>query len=163
MAIINPPKVSATQQKIIDTLHPVARIKFARFIERVESETGWVVIISSAYRDYAKQAALDAKNEANADVGNSYHNYGLALDINLKKGKVQLMKVSAKSDWLNTGVVSIAKEMGLRWGGDYKNYYDPIHFDFGAKYPIETLKKLALAQFGNDPLKVKGNELKLAA
>lgn len=115
---------------IVETLHPKARRKFKEFISRVEKELGLRVIATSGYRTWEKQAELKKENDDNASAGDSSHNYGFALDINIldANGKNILKKASSDSDWINSGVVGIAKEMGFKWGGDFASYHDPIHF-----------------------------------
>lgn len=162
MAIISPPKLSTAQQDAVNELHPAVRDRFARLIGDIESKTDWKVTVTSAYRSYAEQAALKAQNASNASAGNSYHNFGMALDINLTKDKTTLRKASSKSDWEKSGVPQIARAAGFRWGGDFSNYHDPIHFDLGNKYSIEKLKQLAVAQFGSNPANVKGNQIKIS-
>ena len=47
--------------------------------------------------------------------------------------------------------------MGLFWGGDFKNYHDPVHFEMdkdGNKLFAQAKK-----QFGDDPYKIKGNQV----
>ena len=35
-----------------------------------------------------------------------------------------------RATWINTGLPDLAKNYGLRWGGEFSTGYDPIHFDF---------------------------------
>lgn len=117
-------------RNIVETLHPKARKDFKEFISKVEKKLGLQVIATSGYRTWAKQAELHRHNPSNATAGNSSHNYGFALDINVldKNGKNILRKSSSKSQWINSGIVPMAKKMGFKWGGDFSNYHDPIHF-----------------------------------
>ena len=114
----------------VETLHPLVRDNFKEFISRVEKELGLQIIATSGYRDYAKQAALHDENPNNAEAGKSDHNFGFALDINVLNAKGQniLGKSSTKDAWIKSGVVAIAKKMGLLWGGDFEGYHDPVHF-----------------------------------
>lgn len=60
------------------------------------------------------------------------HNYGLAIDFNPILPEIGMIK-SSYSDtmiWHTSGMVSIAEEIGLRWGGYFGNNWDPIHFDY---------------------------------
>lgn len=150
------------QEVFISNLHPSVQNKFRQLISAIEKETGYSVVVTSGYRSFQKQLGLKAQNASNASAGFSQHNYGLALDINLaRNGRIELNKQSDKKAWLDTGVVAIAKRLGFRWGGEsFNGYYDPVHFDTGA---IDT-KKLyakALAQFGNDPNKIIGNQVSI--
>ena len=103
---------------------------FITFINRVKKELGFDVIITQSYRSIAYQNKLHKENPKNAKGGFSAHNYGFAIDVNFtKNGKIILKKSSPKHEWLESGIIKIAKECGLRWGGEFTLYYDPIHFD----------------------------------
>ena len=69
---------------------------------------------------------------------------------------------SGKEVWEATGVPAIARELGIRWGGDFvgKESGDFVHFDKPLK-PMAELQQLAKNQFGNNVLTWKGNEIKL--
>jgi hypothetical protein len=98
-----------------------------------------------------------------ANPGNSFHNYGLALDIALESTTVKGLVYSFNksiSEWKQTGVIEISDALNLRWGG---NFNDQVHFDLGNKYTISTCKTLAQQTFGSDPTKVQGNKIPLVA
>lgn len=82
-------------------------------------------------------------------------------DINATNGTSYLRKASSKEAWEATGIPNIARDMGIRWGGDFKTYYDPVHFDLGNDYDVKHLKELAFEQFGTNWNDIKGNEIKL--
>ncbi len=129
----------------VERLHPKLRKKFSDFFNDVE-KLGYSVFITDAHRTATEQAGLNFQNSSNADVGLSDHEYGFAVDINIKKdGKIVLRKANSKQDWIKSGVVDIAKKHGFKWGGDFNNYHDPVHFynDFGI--PSPEMKKRLLA------------------
>ena len=91
-------------------------------------------------RTFAEQDKLyNAKPQVTkAKGGQSYHNYGLAIDIVLivdKDGNGSFETASwdvksdfdgdNQSDWME--VVAIFKRYGWEWGGDWK-FYDAPHF-----------------------------------
>jgi len=117
-------------KNIVETLHPKIVDEFKEFISRVEKELGLQIIATSGYRTWKEQAALNKTDSKNAEAGNSDHNYGFALDINVlnKDGKNILKKATSKKKWEDSGIVKMAKNMGFKWGGDFSNYHDPIHF-----------------------------------
>jgi hypothetical protein len=133
-------------KSIVEALHPKAVNRFKDFLSRVEKELGLKVIATSGYRTWERQAELKKENSSNASAGSSLHNYGLALDVNVldKNNKPLLKKASSKAEWEKSGIIRVAKDMGFKWGGDFKSYHDPVHFylDFA---PIEELKKNYLA------------------
>lgn len=147
----------AEQMAYLRKLNPKAKKTFRDFIKRVKKETGYRIIITSGYRTFAKQSELNKANSSNAKAGRSFHNYGMAIDINAVKGTKWLRKSSSRGAWVDSNIINIAKEMGLRWGGDFSGYYDPVHFDLGNKYSTSELLKKAEARFGTNPNNIKGN------
>lgn len=69
----------------------------------------------------------------NAKGGQSLHNYGLALDIVLiTNGKASWdtavdFDKDGTSDWME--VVTIFKQAGWKWGGDWTKFPDKPHFE----------------------------------
>lgn len=107
--------------------------KFVAFINEVESRTSYKVLITDGVRTYAQQAELHKKNPSNAKPGTSKHEKKNAIDLNLTKGGVIThRKATSKAEWEKTGVPAIAREMGFRWGGDFKSYHDPVHFEISS-------------------------------
>ena len=155
--------LSAKQENFIKDLHPQVQNKFRKLIDDIQKKTGWEMIITSGYRDFAKQASLKRQNPKNARAGYSEHNYGIALDMVAKKDGERLYKSSSKGKWLETGIPQIAKSMGFRWGGDFANYHDPVHFGLGHIYDTKKLLAQAEQRFGTDPNNIRGNEVSLIA
>jgi len=154
-------KLDASQQKFINELHYKLRVTFTRFIIEIQENTGWKVIITSGYRSFQKQIELQQEDDRNADPGRSHHNYGLGIDINLVKGDKILRKASPREEWEASGAINIAKALGFSWGGDFVNYYDPVHFDLKDVYPIDKLVENANQVANNDLTKVQGNKVPL--
>ena len=153
-------KFKVNNQKYINNLNKVAIPIFSNFLNDI-IKMGFAVYISSGYRDSAKQAQLKKDNPKNASAGFSTHEYGIALDLNLVKDGKWINKSSPLNDWINTGVVRLAKEKyNFRWGGDFTGYKDPIHFDMGKRYDINKLYAMAIKQYGSAE-KIQGNKLKL--
>lgn len=110
-------------------------------------------------RSFAEQDALYAQGRSvlntkvctNAKGGQSYHNYGLAVDIVIvldKDGDGKFESASwdtkldfdgdGKSDWQE--VVAIFKRYGWVWGGEWK-FVDAPHFEKSLGYSIVDLQK----------------------
>ncbi len=73
-----------------------------------------------------------------AKGGQSYHNYGLAIDFALKLDNGNVVwdldrddNNNGEADWME--VVAIAKDLGFEWGGDWTSFKDYPHLqmDFG--------------------------------
>jgi hypothetical protein len=165
--------ISQAQDKYIRELHPVAQNLFRAFIYNIEQNLPYKVQIHSGYRSYADQARIQKENQAYtpprpaANPGASFHNYGLALDIEIIEttGSKQSYSFNASVDqWKLTGVIEIANKFGLRWGGTFLgNQVDVVHFDLGNKYSIGQCKSIAENTYGSDPNKVQGNQIPLPA
>lgn len=107
--------------------------RFEHFVNDVENESGWKVKIISGLRSRDEQIQLKRDNPRNAAVNKSRHVMGRAVDINLYKRvgltTLWLKKNSSKASWRKTGVQRIANRYQLLWGGTYRNYHDPVHFE----------------------------------
>lgn len=86
----------------------------------------------------------------NAKGGQSYHNFGLAVDIVLlvdkdKNGTFESASWEdaidfdndSKPDWME--VVDIFKKYGWRWGGEFKSLKDKPHFEKTFGYTAQDL------------------------
>lgn len=149
------------QEKYIQTLHAKAQKKLRRFIDRVEKETDYNVIMTDAYRTFAEQQKEHLADPRNPAPGDSLHDFGFAIDINATDGMSYLRKSTSKEKWEASGIPQIARDMGIKWGGDYVSYYDPVHFDLSNDYDVKELKALAFAQFGTEWDKIQGNQIQL--
>lgn len=87
---------------------------------------------TSGLRTAAQQAAQHAanpKNPAPNPAKPDSHMQGRAMDCNYldATGKNVLNSKSTRDQW--SKVVEIYKVCGLRWGGNFSNYYDAVHVD----------------------------------
>jgi len=131
-------------QKTLDRiklLHPKLRDEADKIYDEIcKVLTGRAICrFSFTLRTFAEQDALFAQGRTKpgsivtkAKGGLSMHNYGLAIDIVLiVDGKTAVWDVKGdfdkdgKSDWME--VVTIFKQYGWEWGGDWK-FYDAPHF-----------------------------------
>ena len=149
-------------QKTIDRiklLHPKLREEAGQIYDEIcNALTGRAMCrFSFTLRTFAEQDALFAQGRTKpgsvvtkAKGGLSMHNYGLAIDIVLIiDGKTASWDVKGdydgdgKSDWME--VVTIFKQHGWEWGGDWK-FYDAPHFQKTFGKSVRDL--LALHQAG---------------
>ncbi len=164
---LDPQKFDSEQLEKLEILHDTAKPIFAQFVEEVEQKTGWKVWITSSYRTFAHQQRLKQENPKNATPGLSWHNYGFAIDINLKKDGQQIRKASSRREWEATGIKQIAEKYNLFWGIDIVGYHDPVHFDVSriikSRYNLKTadLQALAKKQFGSEWDRIEGNKIKI--
>lgn len=106
---------------LLGQLHPALQ-PFARALVAVARAHGLRVVVTSAYRDPAKQARLYARYKAGlspypaAAPGKSTHEQRLAFDI----------KLSDPRYYASLGQLWESVDRRFRWGGRFN---DPIHFD----------------------------------
>ncbi|MFF2496910.1 peptidoglycan-binding protein [Peribacillus sp. NPDC058075] len=124
-------------------INPVVKASALVMVERAYNE-GITVQISEGYRSLEEQAALygqgrvysyNGKNYSNlakpivtnAKPGQSYHNFGLAIDFFIvsEDGKRAIWTVNAK--WQR--VAAIGKDLGFEWGGDWSSFKDYPHLE----------------------------------
>jgi peptidoglycan L-alanyl-D-glutamate endopeptidase CwlK len=119
----------------IQTLHPkIRQAALDAYSESVkETPVGVHPVITQGLRSFAESDKLYAQGRttpgsivSNAKAGQSWHNYGLALDfVNLVNGKENW---NVDSNWMK--VVNIFKSHGFTWGGDFPgSFKDYPHFE----------------------------------
>jgi len=136
----------------IQELHPVVAKKKDELIRAV-AKKGITIVITDAFRSAEHQDKLYSKGRksegqivTNAKGGESYHNYGLAIDFAIKTKSGDIiwdMKYdgngNGKADWLE--VVEAAKKLGFEWGGDWPDFPDYPHLQIPFDLSIKDLKK----------------------
>ena len=119
-------------RSVVNKLHPNYRGRIAEFFSKIEDELGYTAYATSGYRTFKEQEALYKQNSNNAKAGYSSHNFGYAIDINVKdkNGNMFLKKADSSKKWRDSGVVPLSEKLGLSWGGDgnFGSYHDPVHF-----------------------------------
>ncbi|AIQ31607.1 hypothetical protein P40081_28285 [Paenibacillus sp. FSL P4-0081] len=158
----------------LGNLHPVLLAGATELIRRSYAR-GIPILITQGMRTIAEQNALYAQGRTkkgaivtNAKGGNSYHNYGLAIDyaLLLPDGKSVSWDMKRDgdgdkvADWQE--VAQEAKKLGFEWGGDWSSFKDYSHLQmtFGlttaelraGKHPTVQQVKDALSRInGGDP------------
>ncbi|WP_029269614.1 M15 family metallopeptidase [Virgibacillus alimentarius] len=141
-----------------EQLHPIVSEKMEELLDKAAKQNIHVVITETV-RTMEKQEELYAQGRSSegniityAQAGESYHNYGLAIDFAIENSQGDVIwdtsydgNNNGKSDWLE--VADIAKELGFEWGGDWPNFKDFPHLQMSFGLSIEELKK------GKRPLK----------
>jgi RHS repeat-associated protein len=130
--------------KEIPNLDPRVQVPAATFINAVNVELGLRITILQGYRSIQQQNTFYAQGRTapgpiitNARGGQSYHNYGLAIDVYLLNSHGNI-DFNAE---VPPAVISIAKSQGFEWGGDWRRFKDYPHFQmtFG-----QTVKQLMI-------------------
>lgn len=111
----------------LKALHPYFRDKIIQLIENCKKK-GIEISVVESYRTRAKQAEYFGmgKKYTRSAGGKSKHQYGLACDV------VPIVNDSARWEdkllWKKVGIEG--EKLGLRWGGRWRNPYDPAHFEW---------------------------------
>lgn len=137
-----PVKLDDITLKRIQLLHPKLRDEAMQIYAEISSNlTGRAMCrFTFTLRTFAEQSAIYAQGRTtagprvtNAKAGQSYHNYGLAVDIAMiVDGKTASW--DTRTDWDKDGTsdwmecVRVFKKYGWEWGGDWKSFKDLPHF-----------------------------------
>lgn len=135
--------VDARSEKNIITLLPEVQSLAREFVRRVNDAlpADLAVRIISGTRTWEEQDRLyrqafdkidndgdgriDEADErvTKAPAGYSNHNFGLAFDIGIFRGSRYLTSGSEYAD-----AAKVGKRLGFEWGGDWKSFQDPPHY-----------------------------------
>ncbi|MFK3939535.1 M15 family metallopeptidase [Alkalihalobacillus sp. NPDC078783] len=132
-------------------LHPMVAEKVNQLVEQAE-ELNIQVVITDDFRSIEEQNSLyDRGRDANGQVvtnargGESYHNYGLAVDFALRTHDGDVIwdmnydgNNNGEADWME--VVELAKALGFTWGGDWSRFKDYPHLQMDFGYSINDLQ-----------------------
>lgn len=128
----------------LNLLHPKLRdIAMKAYNEAVgATPTGVHPIITQGYRTFAESDKLYQQGRttpgeivSNAKAGQSFHNYGCAIDFCLVINGKESWKVD--DNWMK--VVTIFKSHGFEWGGDWKSLKDYPHLQMRFGYTWRQL------------------------
>ncbi|WP_338541194.1 M15 family metallopeptidase [Paenibacillus tundrae] len=136
----------------ITGLHPLVA-ESEELLVRKAARRGIDVVITHGYRSIEEQDALFDQGRSstgnivtNARGGESYHNYGLAIDFALRTPQGEIVwdmerddNGNGEPDWME--VVTIAKDLGFTWGGDWANFPDYPHLQMDFGLSINELKR----------------------
>ena len=139
-------------------LHPSIRSEVINLIDKAEAQlpkTAAIRIVQGL-RTFAEQDALYAQGRTkpgarvtNSKGGQSYHNYGLAIDFALlydKDGNGTYESLSwdllkdfdkdGEADWME--IVNVFEEAGYTWGGRFTSIKDNPHLEktFGNNWRV---------------------------
>ncbi|RAW16231.1 M15 family peptidase [Paenibacillus taichungensis] len=146
------PRNNVQEALPITELHPVVA-ESEKLLVRKAARRGIEVVITHDFRSIDEQDALYNQGRSiagnivtNAKGGESYHNYGLAIDFALRTPEGDVVwdmerddNGNGKADWLE--VVDLAKELGFTWGGDWANFPDYPHLQMDFGLSINDLKR----------------------
>jgi peptidoglycan LD-endopeptidase CwlK len=137
---------------LVEGLHPELAYYTNLLVEKA-GEEGIKVVITDDFRSFHEQDKLYAKGRSgtgtivtHAKAGESFHNFGLAVDFALTTPEGEVLwdlnydgNGNSRSDWME--VVDIAKGLGFEWGGDWKHFKDYPHLQMDFGLSIHDLQK----------------------
>ena len=139
----NPKIIKGTEHRDIESLHPEVAIRAIAFIKDANEYLKQFNItckIISTLRTWDEQNAIYAKGRdatgkkigttfTNAKAGDSVHNWGCAFDIGLfANGAYNTPRTQPY--YKDIKLVNLAKNYGLKWGGDWNTIKDYPHYEF---------------------------------
>lgn len=126
-------------------VHPAVATR-ARAMVELLAQSGIEILITQGLRTWEEQDALYAKGRSippigqkfivtKAKGGQSFHNFGLAVDI-------VVLDSIGKADWDTShpgwkAAAKAGKSLGLEWGGDWKSFKDLPHFQYTAGFNLQ--------------------------
>lgn len=123
----------------LSLLKPKVRVLADALIRACKQE-GIPSIISRGFRSKEEQDALYARGRTQpgdivtyAEGGSSFHNYGVAFDV-----RPAVPDEEKEAAYRKIGVLGEA--LGLEWGGRWKGFVDPPHFQYPAGHTVEDFK-----------------------
>jgi peptidoglycan L-alanyl-D-glutamate endopeptidase CwlK len=139
--------------KYLETLLPEVKDAFVAFIidaKELVGKEGLDYKIICGTRSWEQQEALYAKGRTapgpkvtNAKPGSSMHNFGIAIDCGVFKGKVYMDDGTAAdknfADMMHKQASTLCAKHNLRWGGNFKLLYDAPHFEYNTPYSLSEL------------------------
>jgi len=136
-------------QDRITKLHPKAREIFINFITECENTLNITLRITMGYRTIKEQNDLYAQGRTkpgnkvtNAKGGQSFHNFGLAVDL------VELVNGQPNWNYDMSKLKPIADKYKLQWGGNWKSIKDYPHFELKMNFREDCKDLLAMVNEG---------------
>ncbi|SFB04953.1 peptidoglycan L-alanyl-D-glutamate endopeptidase CwlK [Lentibacillus halodurans] len=135
-----------------ENLDPIVAAETEELVEQA-AERNIEVVITETVRTIQEQNNLyeqgrseDGSIVTYAKGGESYHNYGMAVDYALRNHNGDIIwdtsydgNNNGESDWFE--VADMAKELGFEWGGDWNHFKDYPHLQMDFGLSIEQLKQ----------------------
>lgn len=127
--IFTPVNMNRNQKEILE-LHHIVQPYATKLVEELEA-LGYKPLVTQGRRTVEEQNALYAQGRTkpgqkvtNARGGESWHNYGLALDLGFLDGEGKLVY---DVDWNIVG--KVGQKIGFSWGGAWTLFKDRPHFE----------------------------------
>lgn len=133
----------------IETLDPKARDRFTQLLclaKATAATFGCDYVCICGHRTWEEQDRLFAQRPkvTNAPGGFSNHNFGIAADFGVFRGKSYLDEANPiLANRVHEAVAIHARKLGFEWGGDWKgSLMDYPHFELSTGLPLSLKRNL---------------------
>lgn len=132
----------------VETLDAKVRERFIQFIRLAKATAatfGCDYVGISGHRTWEEQDALFAKRPkvTNAAGGYSNHNFGIAMDFGVFRGRSYLDEAEpALARQVHEACAAHARKLGFEWGGDWKKLKDYPHYELSTGLTMEAKRSL---------------------
>lgn len=132
-------------------IHPSVQASAHSFVNQVQAQLGIMLRVTAGLRSFNEQDELYEQGRTtpggvvtNAKGGQSYHNYGLAIDVVEITDEGQ---ANWDTNWSAIGAVG--ESLGWEWGGNWTSIVDKPHFQMAFGLSTSQLRSMYTAQGGN--------------
>jgi peptidoglycan L-alanyl-D-glutamate endopeptidase CwlK len=141
-----------SSKKRLESINPVVAYHVGRLITACEAEGIWAEIcqglrswneqedlyaIGREYKNGEWHVVDSGKIVTKCRPGNSWHNFGLAIDICLDDSKYEGFQAVWKDDDIRwKKAAQIGKSLGFVVGADFRTFPDNPHYQMTGRFPV---------------------------
>lgn len=146
--IVSIPEFDDRTQRNLNTLNPKAKKKIIPFVRKaigIGASMGVEVKVICGFRNKKDQEDAKRRGVSKAGWGFSWHNYGIAIDFGVFKGRTYIDSADPDLAWMvYSAIGQIASEHDMEWGGSWTSFKDTPHFhlNLGRSSPNKNDRKL---------------------
>lgn len=145
-----PPSSRQLSEERLQPVHPSLAARVRTMLDLCAAR-GLPILVTQGLRTWEEQDQLYAKGRTKAPIGKkyvvtnakggqSYHNFGLAIDI-------VILDSIGKADWDTNhpgwrSAAQVGKSLGLEWGGDWTSFKDLPHFQYTGGLTLAECRRL---------------------
>lgn len=138
------PRSEANIQTLLPEMQKKARM-ILTVAKRREKATGLVCRILSGTRTYNEQTALYKRRPkvTNAMAGQSWHNFGMAIDVGIFEGMDYFEGGNAREEKAYRDIAQAIKSEvhDIEAGIDWRSFRDPPHYQLKVDYTLTEVRK----------------------
>jgi peptidoglycan L-alanyl-D-glutamate endopeptidase CwlK len=138
--------------KNLSTLHPEVISRFEAFVseaQQIAEQKGLQYKVICGTRSWEEQERIYAQGRTapgkiitKAPPGSSMHNFGLAVDCGVFRGKAYLDETEPKTAAeMHKAASLVAAKHGIRWGGNFKSIVDTPHFELDTPLSMAQMRE----------------------